>query len=195
MQKYIEQKLIEQNLTNVTIIKSDINTFEPNEIYDRILSIEMFEHLTNYKLLFEKLANWLHPDGFVFVHIFGHKKYSYPFINKKASDWIARHFFTGGIMPCENIFSFFENSLLVANKWKINGTHYQKTSNAWLKNFLDKKEIIHTIFSQKNGDKNAKTTYINWKIFFIACAQLFGYKKGTDYMVYHYLFKKKPQFT
>ena len=188
---YIESQLSLHNLNNVTVITENITEFSTDETFDRIISIEMFEHLSNYQLLFEKLNTWLHRDGYIFIHIFGHKYISYPFVNQSATDWIARHFFSGGVMPSESLFSYFEKDLLIAHKWRVNGTHYQKTANAWLNNLVQQKKELFTLFNDTYGHSELKKKWSGWTVFFIACAELFGFNKGNDYMVFHYLLRKK----
>ena len=189
--KYILEQLAIHKLTNVTIITENIINFSTDQTFDRIVSIEMFEHLSNYKLLFEKLDSWLKKDGYIFVHIFGHKHISYPFVNKSSTDWIARNFFTGGIMPSESLLTYFEKELLIANKWRINGQHYQKTANAWLNNLIQKKDDLFELFKDRYGSQELNQKWAGWKVLFIACAELFGFNKGNDYMVFHYLIRKK----
>ncbi len=189
--RYIEEQISIHKLTNVTIVTANITDFTTEQTFDRIISIEMFEHLSNYQLLFEKLNSWLNSKGFIFIHIFGHKHISYPFLNNKSTDWMARHFFSGGIMPSESLLTYFENDLLIANKWRVNGIHYQKTANAWLKNLLLKKNELLTLFSDTYGPSQLNQKWSGWTVFFIACAELFGFNKGNDYMVFHYLLRKK----
>ena len=131
---YIESQKKKFELTNLEVITKDINEFDSDETYDRIVSIEMFEHLSNYKLLFKKLQNWIKDDGAIFIHVFGHKKFAYQFINNDITDWMSRHFFTGGVMPSEGLFSYFQNQLFIVHQWRVNGTHYEKTANEWVKN-------------------------------------------------------------
>tara|TARA_Y100001970_G_C14221937_1_gene853218 strand:- start:441 stop:1475 length:1035 start_codon:yes stop_codon:yes gene_type:complete len=189
--QYIEEQLTINDMSNVQVITENIADFCPDQTFDRIVSIEMFEHLSNYKLLFEKLNTWLNYDGYIFVHIFGHKYISYPFVNKSSTDWMARHFFSGGVMPSESLFTYFENELLIANKWRVNGVHYQKTANAWLKNLVEKKQDLFMLFKDTYGPSELKQKWSGWVVFFIACAELFGFNKGNDYMVFHYLIRKK----
>ena len=189
--QFIDTQLQLHNLNNVEIITENIIDFDPQKQFDRIISIEMFEHLSNYKLLFDKLNSWLHNDGYIFIHIFGHKYVSYPFVNKSSTDWMARNFFTGGIMPSETLFSYFENELLIANQWQVNGVHYQKTANAWLDNMLNKKSELFKLLKDTYGSSAIKQKWSGWTVFFIACAELFGFNKGNDFMVFHYLIRKK----
>ena len=188
---HIESQKKAFNLTNLNVITKDINEFDSGQVYDRIVSIEMFEHLSNYKLLFEKLQNWLKNDGAIFIHVFGHKKFAYQFVNKDVTDWMSRNFFTGGVMPSERLFSYFENQLFIVNQWRVPGIHYMKTANEWVVNMRKNKNKILEILSQDYPENSPILKYNAWKIFFLACAELFGFNKGNDWMVFHYLMKKK----
>lgn len=188
---YIESEKKKFKLTNLEVITKDINTFKPDFSYDRIVSIEMFEHLSNYKLLFEKLQSWLNHDGALFIHVFGHKKFAYQFMNNDVTDWMSRNFFTGGVMPSERLFSYFQNQLFIVNQWRVSGLHYQKTANEWVKNMRKNKTKILEILSKDYPESSSVLKYNTWKIFFLACAELFGFNKGNDWMVFHYLMKKR----
>ena len=188
---YIDQYCLQHDINNVTVITANIQDFEPDKQFDRIISIEMFEHLSNYKLLFKKLNSWLEPTGHLFIHVFGHKQYTYRFTNTSTTDWMARHFFTGGIMPSEKLFSYFDNDFFIAKQWQVNGQHYNRTCNAWLANIMQQKDAVIKLFEKTYGTNLAPTKWVAWRIFFIACAELFGYKKGTEWMVFHYILKKK----
>ena len=188
---HIESEIKKHELKNLTVITQDINQFNPSSTYDRIVSIEMFEHLSNYKLLFEKLESWIKDDGAIFIHVFGHKKFAYKFVNKDITDWISRHFFTGGVMPSEGLFSYFQDKLFIVNQWRVAGTHYQKTADAWVKNLNQNKSKVIGILSQDYPESSALIKFNNWKIFFLACAELFGFNNGNDWMVFHYFIKKR----
>ena len=188
---FIESQIKKFNLKNLTVITKDINDFKSDATYDRIVSIEMFEHLSNYKLLFEKLQSWIKDDGAIFIHVFGHKKFAYKFENKGIADWMSRNFFTGGVMPSERLFSYFENQLFIVNQWRVQGTHYCKTANAWVLNLKKNKKKIIEILSRDYPENSSIIKYNTWKIFFLACAELFGFNNGNDWMVFHYLIKKR----
>ena len=130
-------------------------------------------------------------NGKCFIHVFGHKHYTYPFETNKTSNWMARNFFTGGIMPCEKLFSYFQKELSVIKTWRVNGIHYHKSCEAWLKNHKKNKKEILSIFKEHYQDGKQKKRWIMWKIFFLACSELFRYNSGSDWMVFHYLIKKK----
>ncbi|HOZ87777.1 MAG TPA: class I SAM-dependent methyltransferase, partial [Bacteroidia bacterium] len=188
---YIDEQARLNGIHNLTIITADINSFTTDSTFDRVVSVEMFEHLRNYKLLFKKITTFLKTNGKMFVHVFTHKIYAYKFEVKDESDWMSRYFFTGGIMPSNDLFSYFDDELTIVNQWAVNGLHYSKTSEAWLKNMDKHKAEILPIFGKTYGNDQALKWWVYWRIFFMACAELWGYNKGTEWMVCHYLFVKK----
>ncbi len=193
--EYILGQARERSIKNITIITCDMNTFtQPNSTYDRVVSIEMFEHMKNYKLLLSRISSWLKPDGKLFVHIFTHSKYPYHFIARDNTDWMARYFFTGGQMPSHELLSYFQDDLELVRDWKVNGTHYQKTAEDWLKNMKSHKKEIMPLFEKIYG-KEAVKFWAYWKIFYMSCAELWGYNSGNEWLVSHYLFKNKPKST
>ncbi|MCE3225820.1 MAG: SAM-dependent methyltransferase [Bacteroidetes bacterium] len=188
---YIDEQAKERGITNLTVITCDINEFTIDKKFDRVVSVEMFEHLRNYEVLFKKIASFLKDDGKMFVHIFTHKEYAYKFEVKDESDWMSKYFFTGGIMPSNDLFSYFNNDLVIKDQWIVNGMHYSKTSEAWLGNMTSNKSRIMTLFEKTYGKENALKWWVYWRIFYMACAELWGYNKGEEWMVCHYLFTKK----
>lgn len=187
---FIDRQAQLQGLGNVTIITSDMNDFAIDRTFDRVVSVEMFEHMRNYELLLEKVARWLKPDGRLFVHIFVHDQLAYPFETDGDNDWMARYFFTGGLMPSFDIFHHFPKHLHVEQEWKVDGRHYEKTLNAWLANMDRRRKELTPLFQQTYG-KDWRTWWAYWRIFFMACAELFGYRHGQEWYVGHYLLKKK----
>jgi cyclopropane-fatty-acyl-phospholipid synthase len=149
----------------------------------------MFEHVRNHKLLFDKMFRWLENDGQLFVHIFCHRSMTYLFEANDDSDWMSRHFFSGGIMPAFDLFEKTQTALKLKNKWSINGTHYQKTSEAWLENMKTNSKDILNLFS-KIYKHDALKFYVYWQVFFMACAETFGYNAGNEWHVGHYLFER-----
>ena len=189
--EYIEAQAKKRNLNNLTVITADINHFTTDLQFDRIVSIEMFEHLRNYDKLFHKIATFLKKEGKLFVHIFNHRKYAYSFEIESERDWMARHFFAGGIMPSHDLFGYFGNDLVIEKDWKMNGVHYQKTLDAWLDKLDRQKEEILDLFQEVYGKDNAKLWLQRWRLFHLVCSELFGYKNGDHWGVSHYLFHKK----
>lgn len=187
---HIEQEAKVRGLNNITIVTADMNDVSFSQTFDHIISVEMFEHMRNYDQLLSKVNSWLKDEGTLFVHIFGHRLFLYPFLADSASNWMGRHFFTGGIMPSYDIFSYFDDSFKVEKSWKINGKHYQKTCEAWLEKTTEKKEALLTLFKETVPGSNGLDQWCKWRVFFLACAELFGFNKGTEWQVYHYLLKK-----
>jgi cyclopropane-fatty-acyl-phospholipid synthase len=187
---YIDEQAKQRGIKNLTVITADINQFSIDKKFDRVVSVEMFEHLRNYKLLFHKIASWMKEDARMFVHIFTHKEYAYKFEVKDESDWMSKYFFTGGIMPSNDLFSYFNDDLKIVDQWIVNGTHYSKTSEAWLDNMDANKDKIMPLFEKTYGKENALKWWVYWRIFYMACAELWGYNKGNEWMVCHYLFEK-----
>ncbi len=189
--EYIDSVAKEKGFKNINVITQDMNDFMVNEKFDRIISVEMLEHMKNYKKLFEKLSGFLKPEGLFFIHIFTHKEYAYPFEVRDETDWMAKYFFTGGMMPSHNLFLYFQDDLSIRNHWVVNGIHYGKTSEAWLKNMDNHKKQIEPILEKTYGKENLTKWWSYWRLFFLACAELFAYDRGEEWLVSHYLFQKK----
>lgn len=187
---FIDNQAQQRNIKNLIILTSDMNVFQIEEKFDRVVSVEMFEHMRNYELLMSKVANFLIKNGKLFVHIFTHKDYAYKFEVLDESDWMSKYFFTGGIMPSDHLLLYFQKQLKIEQHWRVSGEHYEKTSNAWLKNMDSHKQKIMEIMEQVYGKKDALKWWSYWRIFFMSCAELWGYKGGKEWMVSHYLFQK-----
>ncbi len=187
---HIDEEAKKREITNLTVITSDINVLSLTQQFDRVVSVEMFEHLRNYQELFKRIASWLKADGKLFVHIFTHKTLAYKFEVKDESDWMSKYFFTGGIMPSNDLFSYFNEHINIKEQWNVSGMHYHYTSEAWLKNMDAHKAQIMPLFEQTYGKEQAVKWWVYWRIFYMACAELWGYNKGEEWMVQHYLFTK-----
>lgn len=187
---FIEAKARERGLTNLRIITEDMNKFEADGTFDRVVSIEMFEHMRNYQELLSRIARWLKPDGRLFVHIFSSLRFAYPFEVRDDSDWMAKYFFTGGIMPSDDLLLYFQENLSVQGHWRVSGVHYQKTAEAWLERMDENRDQILPIFQDVYGEKDTTKMWVQWRVFFMACAELFGYQNGGEWIVSHYLFRK-----
>lgn len=180
-----------RGLHNINVLTCDMNVFEPPATYDRILSVEMLEHMRNYERLFARISSWLESDGRFFMHIFCHRRCAYAFEDKGHSDWMSRHFFAGGFMPGVDVPLHFQLDLQLQSRWIWDGRHYQKTANAWLANIDERKEAVITILRQTYGPEQAARRFGRWRIFFMACAELFGYSNGQEWFVAHYLFSRR----
>ena len=186
---FIQNEAKRRGLFNIKASKMDVNNLDLDNKFDRIVSIEMFEHLRNYKLILNSLNSLLKPDGRLFVHIFCHKELTYFYEIKNSYDWMTKYFFEGGIMPSQDIFKYFDDELEVINQWDVNGNHYAQTCKAWLNNHYKNKDKILDIFD-KHYDK-PKIWFNRWRIFFLSCEAFFAINNGREYFVSHYLFKKR----
>ena len=171
-------------------VTADANTFITNEKYDRIISIEMFEHMKNYKYLLQKLSTWLKPSGYLFTQILCHKDACYHFKQDK-NEWMAENFFSGGTMPSSDLFLYFQDDLKIVGHWNINGKHYSKTLEAWLEKLDENKERVLSIF-RKSYD-NPQEQLSNWRMFFIYCSEVFSFNDGNEYIVAHHLFARQSK--
>ena len=187
---FIMNQVISKKLSNVKVIVADMNDFDIDEKFDRIVSLEMFEHMKNYQKLYQKISGWLVDDGLFFMHIFCHKSSPYEFLDKGVNDWMTRYFFTGGIMPSDDLPLFFQDSLTIQRRWRWNGVHYANTSNAWLKNMDLKKGELMPIIADVYGENSSKKWWQRWRIFFMSCAELFAFNNGQEWYVAHYLFSR-----
>jgi len=193
---FIERRARERRLSNVAVLTRDMNDFdaaaEGLEPFDRVVSIEMFEHMRNYEELLRRVASWMTPAGRLFVHVFAHRASPYAFESDGDANWMGRHFFTGGIMPSLDLFDRFPRDLRVSERWTWDGSHYQRTAEAWLANLESRRdEAIAAL--QRAGETDPRRQFHRWRLFFIACAELFGYRGGREWMVGHYLFEPARQ--
>jgi cyclopropane-fatty-acyl-phospholipid synthase len=179
-----------KNLNNLTVVTCDMNSFNAETKFDRVVSVEMFEHMQNYERLMENISSWLKINGKLFVHIFCHQRFAYFFSIEGSDNWMGRYFFTGGLMPSEDLLLKFQKNISLDNQWRWNGCHYKLTSNAWLKNMDREKINILPILEKVYGRNERNIWFQRWRIFFMACAELFGYNSGNQWLVAHYLFKK-----
>jgi len=184
---HIEQRCLEQGFNNVRVVTRDVNRLElPAAAFDRCVSIEMFEHMRNYDTLLARIACWLRPQGSLFVHIFAHRTLMYPFETQGEDNWMGRHFFTGGLMPAADTLLWFQRDLQVQNHWLLDGTHYQRTANHWLQNQDRAKAHVMSILSGFYGEEHAQRWFQRWRMFWMACAETFGYEQGREWVVGHY---------
>ncbi len=193
--EFIERRACERGLTNVRVITADMRDFSTTQRFDRVVSVEMFEHMRNYELLFRRVSNWLNDEGKAFVHVFCHRNTPYLFETEGAANWMGRHFFTGGMMPSEDLFSHFGEHLTIEQRWRVSGLHYWRTCEEWLKNADRNRVEILARFQQDLSPREAKVSFQRWRIFFLACAELFRYRGGEEWFVAHYLFQPTTHAT
>ncbi|MGI9204004.1 MAG: SAM-dependent methyltransferase [Woeseiaceae bacterium] len=188
---YIDGQAKKRGLANLRVITADMNEFDTDQTFDRVVSIEMFEHMRNYSLLFERISRWLRPDGHFFMHIFCHRSAAYEYVDQGPSDWMSRHFFSGGIMPSGDLPQRFQDHLQVVDQWRWSGREYQKTAEAWLRNMDDRKARAFPVIAHTYGEKNARRWWQRWRIFFLAVSEMFGTDDGREWGVGHYLLSNK----
>lgn len=180
-----------RGLSNVEIITCDMNAFDfPAASVDRVVSVEMFEHMKNWPRLMANIARWLRPGGMFFAHVFTHAQFCYHFEARDESDWMSRYFFTGGMMPAHALFPQFQDDLRMLQDWKVNGTHYAKTAEHWLLNMDANQADIFPLLAQTYGADQAGKWWGYWRVFYLACAELWAFRGGKEWHVSHYLFQK-----
>ena len=188
---HITGEVLNRGLRNVTVITCDMNNFDlaPGE-FDRVVSVEMFEHMKNWPRLMANIARWLKPGGLFFAHVFVHARFAYHFLVRDETDWMSRYFFTGGQMPSHDLFSRFQDDLKLIREWKVNGIHYAKTSEHWLQNMDARRDEIMPLFAKTYGADEAVKWWAYWRIFYLSCAELWNFRGGEEWHVSHYLFQK-----
>ena len=178
---------------NLTVVTADMNDFQPTETFDRVVSVEMFEHMRNHQLLMHRISEWLKPEGKLFVHIFCHRSLTYKFSNDSDADWMSRNFFSGGIMPSDYLLGRYQRDLNLIRRWRWSGLHYQKTCEAWLANLDQNRDEAVSVLRETYGNDEAFRWFNRWRTFHMACSELFGYADGNEWWVGHYLFEKPDQ--
>jgi cyclopropane-fatty-acyl-phospholipid synthase len=188
---FIEARCAERGLRNVRVITCDVNHLElERDAFDRCVSIEMFEHMRNYTTLLQRIGAWLRPQGRLFVHIFCHRTLLYPFETAGEDNWMGRHFFTGGLMPSADTLAFFQRDLKLEQRWLLDGRHYERTANHWLQNQDAHRATLMPVLTETYGAA-AALWWQRWRMFWMACAELFGYAAGQEWLVAHYRFAKE----
>ncbi|MDE2137944.1 MAG: class I SAM-dependent methyltransferase [Gammaproteobacteria bacterium] len=188
---FIEARCREEGLHNVRVVTEDVNRLAPPAgAFDRCVSIEMFEHMRNYETLLARIAGWLKANGKLFVHVFAHRTHLYPFETEGRDNWMGRHFFTGGLMPATDTLLWFGRDLACERRWLIEGTHYQRTANDWLRRQDENRPQVRRILRAAYGADAAALWEQRWRMFWMACAETFGYQAGSQWLVAHYRFTR-----
>ena len=180
---FILDRARRKGLTNLEVVTCDMNEFTTEERFDRVVSVEMFEHMRNWEVLLGRVASWMRPDGRLFLHVFAHRSYAYPFEARDESDWMSRYFFTGGMMPTPDLIDRLASPFEVDQRWEVDGTHYARTSEDWLANLEARRATILPLLRTTYGAEQAEVWFQRWRLFFLACAELFGYAGGSEWLV------------
>ncbi|MEP7061025.1 MAG: cyclopropane-fatty-acyl-phospholipid synthase family protein [Betaproteobacteria bacterium] len=188
--EHITIEAARRGLRNVSVQTCDMNDFDVDERFDRIVSVEMFEHMRNWREMFSRVHDWLAPGGRFFMHVFVHRSVPYAFDVQDASDWMSRHFFSGGMMPSDDLALRFQEKLTLLRRWRWDGTHYQRTANAWLANIDANRDSVMPVLEETYGVAASEAWLQRWRVFFMACAETFGFNRGQEWFVSHYLFER-----
>lgn len=189
--EFITARAAAEGLANVEVVTADINHFDTTDEFDRVVSVEMLEHVRNHAALFSRIGRWLALGGRFFAHVFAHRRFAYPYEVRGEGDWMAKYFFTGGMMPSDDLFLHNQDDLAIERHWRLDGRHYQRTAEAWLQNFDRHTGEIDAILADVYGPREVTRWRARWRVFFMACAEMFGYRDGQEWIVSHYRFKRR----
>ncbi len=189
---WINSQAEQRGLGNVEVLTCDMNSFRPpRQAFDRVVSVEMFEHMRNWEVLLGNVAQALRPDGRVFLHVFAHRNHAYPFEVRDSSDWMGEHFFSGGMMPSHDLLDYLDLPLEVEQRWAVAGSHYARTAEDWLRNLERRREQVLPVLARAYGRDQANLWFQRWRIFFLACAELFAFDGGHQWIVSHQRLRHK----
>jgi cyclopropane-fatty-acyl-phospholipid synthase len=190
--EFIQAEANRRGVANLEVSTCDMNDFAPDARFDRVVSVEMFEHLRNWPEAFRRVSAWLAPAGLFFMHVFVHRSTPYAFEVRDDSDWMSRHFFSGGMMPSDDLALRCQDDLVAWRRWRWDGTHYARTAEAWLANMDLRRDEVRHALEQAYGAEHVSQWWMRWRLFFMSCAELFGYDGGRQWWVAHYLFGARP---
>jgi len=188
---FVEARAAERGLLNVEVVTRDVRDFSTDRRFDRVVTVEMLEHVRNYETLLARVAGWMREDARLFVHVFAHRAFAYPFEPAGEDDWMARYFFTGGQMPSEDLLPRFERDVVLEERWRVSGREYERTANAWLARLDRSREALRPVLEATYGRADATRWLHYWRVFFMACAELWGFGGGAEWGVAHYRFARR----
>jgi cyclopropane-fatty-acyl-phospholipid synthase len=186
--EFIATNAASMDIPNLQVVHADVQNYQTDASFDRVVSIEMFEHVRNFAVLLRRIAGWMNKTGRLFVHHFCHRDFPYTMEADDPRDWMARHFFTGGLMPSADLLARFQDDLQVSSSWTVSGLHYARTLRTWLENMDACRDEVMVVMRGHYGMNDARMWFNRWRMFFMACEELFAYRDGTEWFVVHHLF-------